>query len=790
MLAMIVPCFVIGITRTVKLDGSGDYTIIQNALDASVSGDTVLVYPGRYFENLVIQTNNITLLSLEAISGNQTYIDSTIIDGNHLDRCLRITQNKQNIIIRGFTLINGFSIGGGGGIALAVNTSSSLSNLKICNNTALLGGGINIGASTVCLSGVDIYDNYALQFGGGVFADAGAGYTNNITFDPDNRCSIYNNRSGAGQDIFIQNATSDLIVYLDTFSVAVFKSYYAIFLTQNEADYQLHIDIQNTHHQEIDQDVYVSPDGSDSNNGLSPQSPLKTIHEGIYRVASDSLSQKTVHLLPGTYSRTTNNQIYPIALKSWVKVQGSGIDSTEVIGEPHPLIPVGYGSADFVFMTCIEPVVSIADMTITTSITNNSCVLHGSKKGSLNLTNIRIHNVTPDYFSAIWAYLSNEYDSKWDNVIIENIVTPDMGLVDINGSFSGKISNSVFRNATSTYTSASVWAYPLVSFRGDKNLTFENCEFSNLTMTDDNSTAIGIGGVQFPQQSNNFSFSNCLFSNNTSPGGIIATSSTNQPIMSFNNCTFAGNLSDTYTLVTNGNVNIVNTIFDNDTPYQIKVNPMNGLGELTTLNIDYSNIKDGIAGIQQAVGNTINYLATNIDSDPLFSGGDDINNPLYYRLSAASPCINAGTPDTLGLFLPPYDLAENWRIWNTRIDMGCFEYGSEPWVGNDDPVVPAIPALSITAYPNPFSVYTNIRVSSLKSGGDRPERVNDASITIYNIKGQRVKSIMLDPEKTGEQLTHWDGRDMDNIRCSSGIYFVNLIVNGRNVSTRKVSLIR
>ncbi|PKN76210.1 MAG: hypothetical protein CVU49_02270 [Candidatus Cloacimonetes bacterium HGW-Cloacimonetes-2] len=137
----------------------------------------------------------------------------------------------------------------------------------------------------------------------------------------------------------------------------------------------------------------------------------------------------------------------------------------------------------------------------------------------------------------------------------------------------------------------------------------------------------------------------------------------------------------------------------------------------------------------------------------------------------------------------PYDLAGNQRVWEGRIDMGCFEFGAPP-VANDDPTAPGTPALSLTAYPNPFSVFTNIKVSTLNSGSDRPESVNNASVTIYNIKGQRVKTIILDPGKTGEQLTFWDGRDAENSRCSSGIYLVNLIVNGRKLSSKKLTLIR
>ena len=196
----------------------------------------------------------------------------------------------------------------------------------------------------------------------------------------------------------------------------------------------------------------------------------------------------------------------------------------------------------------------------------------------------------------------------------------------------------------------------------------------------------------------------------------------------------------------------------------------------------------GYSGIQQAPGNTINYLDTNINTDPGFAGGEDIHNPLYYSLSGGSPCVNAGTPDASALDLPPYDLAGNWRVWNNRIDMGCFEYGSEPWVTNDDPELTPFPVNSLSAYPNPFRSFTNLKVNL-----DAPKiitSINDASISIYNLKGQRVKSISLDPGKSGVQLTYWDGRDKGGTACASGIYFLNLMVNGKQVRSRKVSLIK
>ncbi|HOH47377.1 MAG TPA: FlgD immunoglobulin-like domain containing protein, partial [Candidatus Cloacimonadota bacterium] len=301
----------------------------------------------------------------------------------------------------------------------------------------------------------------------------------------------------------------------------------------------------------------------------------------------------------------------------------------------------------------------------------------------------------------------------------------------------------------------------------------------------------------YPQQQNHFSFRNCLFSNNSSPGGdvggIVSICSSNNPRIDISNCTFAGNQGDAYTLQTNGDVSITNSIFYNDTPYQIKVEPMNGdPNEHTHLTIDHSLVKDGISGILPfpVPGNTINFLPSSISDNPLFTGGFIVHDPLNYRLTALSPCINTGTLDTLGLFLPPYDLAGNQRVWDGRIDMGCLEFGSEPYVGNEDPSTPVIPAASISAYPNPFAAFTNLRVSLPSYGRGGTEPVNAAHISIYNIKGQLVKTIALDPHNSGEQFSYWDGRDTGNLRCSSGIYLMSLVVDGVRVSSKKVTLLR
>ena len=413
------------ITRIVDITGGDQYTSIQTAINASSPGDTVLVYPGRYFENVIISTSNLSLLSLESTTQNMAYVDSTIIDGSNSSQCLMINPNIQNISIRGFSLTKGK----GACTALLEGSITTITNCKLFDNWSGNGGGIHIAGATVHLSGVSIFNNYAYNMGGGIYANSPTGYVNNISFDPSNRCSIYNNRAGAGQDFFIQNATSDVTMYLDTFSVLNPSNYHAMFMNYYGTNYQLIMDIQNAYQTEIDHDLYVSPDGDDSNDGLSPETALKTIHTAIYRIASDSLCQRTVHILPGTYSRSVNQQIFPIALKSWVKVVGSGIGNTEIILEPHPQLSSDWSV--ILFLTSNQANVTVSGMSMTSVNTDNSCAILGRKEYNLHLSDLHMYDFSPNSLAVLqFSYAMN---SNWDGLIVENIETSRWGFVYVDG---------------------------------------------------------------------------------------------------------------------------------------------------------------------------------------------------------------------------------------------------------------------------------------------------------------------------------------------------------------------
>ncbi|MEA3286786.1 MAG: FG-GAP-like repeat-containing protein, partial [Candidatus Marinimicrobia bacterium] len=77
-----VQCTPLVVLWTVRTDGTGDFTLIQDAIDASSDGDTVLVYPGTYVENINFNGHNIVVGSLFLTTQDTSYISSTIIDGN------------------------------------------------------------------------------------------------------------------------------------------------------------------------------------------------------------------------------------------------------------------------------------------------------------------------------------------------------------------------------------------------------------------------------------------------------------------------------------------------------------------------------------------------------------------------------------------------------------------------------------------------------------------------------------------------------------------------------------
>jgi hypothetical protein len=89
----------------------------------------------------------------------------------------------------------------------------------------------------------------------------------------------------------------------------------------------------------------------------------------------------------------------------------------------------------------------------------------------------------------------------------------------------------------------------------------------------------------------------------------------------------------------------------------------------------------------------------------------------------------------------------------------------------------------LAAYPNPFNQAT---VISFAIPGESSHQV---VLEVYNLLGQRVKTLVREPLSPGEHRVSWDGRDDAGRELSSGVYFCHLESSGAR-KTGKLVLLR
>ena len=143
---------------------------IQSGIDAASPGDTVLVQPGTYVENIKFRGKAIVVGSLFLTTADTSYVSRTIIDGNKRGTVV-IFEDKENPDAKlvGFTVTNGSSWSGGG--ILCHTSSPSLINVMVRDNSASVGGGISCQSlASPDLVDVVVRDNSAGTSGGGIYA--------------------------------------------------------------------------------------------------------------------------------------------------------------------------------------------------------------------------------------------------------------------------------------------------------------------------------------------------------------------------------------------------------------------------------------------------------------------------------------------------------------------------------------------------------------------------------------------------------------------------------------------
>jgi len=87
-------------------------------------------------------------------------------------------------------------------------------------------------------------------------------------------------------------------------------------------------------------------------------------------------------------------------------------------------------------------------------------------------------------------------------------------------------------------------------------------------------------------------------------------------------------------------------------------------------------------------------------------------------------------------------------------------------------------------FPNPFNPTTMISFSLTSENSEKVE------LTVYNLKGQKVKQLISDHLSTGKHTISWDGTDFKDQPVSSGVYFYKLAAAGKTIATRKCLLLK
>jgi len=186
-----------------------DFLHIQEAIDNSADGDTVLLQPGIYVENLNFNGNNIVLGSLFLITGDVSFISSTIIDGNQSGPVVSFENGEDSAaVITGFTLRHGYSRNGGG--IYCLHSNPVINNNIINGNSAHSGGGIYCYNSRPTINNNTICDNVAVGY-----AAVGGGIYISLNSFPIIINSIFwgNSATETGDEIFVYGGSPEITYY-------------------------------------------------------------------------------------------------------------------------------------------------------------------------------------------------------------------------------------------------------------------------------------------------------------------------------------------------------------------------------------------------------------------------------------------------------------------------------------------------------------------------------------------------------------------------------------------------
>jgi hypothetical protein len=754
----------------VDINGSGQTNSIQNGINMAATGDTVLVLPGTYFENINYNGKTIVLASQYLFSNNPVDIHQTIIDGNMQDGVIKVISGEgEGTKLVGFTIQNGLNfneLSEAGGISIK-DSYLSIERCNITYNQGINAGGIYCINSNIIIDSCNVSRNRALERSvGGISIREGTEFfitnssinrnysvrttgginiqkNSNGEFDAINRNSIYLNYGTRGSDmqLHIEGSFSNTI-YFDTIT-SNNPDHYNIFLNDG---YSYPVpDVLDIHYNHVALEssngpLYVNPEaGNNQNSGLSASEPLKNIYYALLKLQTDENNPGIIYMANGTYGNFISGESFPLQARDYTTLVGESANG------------VIWDGQDTTVMLYSHPV---------------------SK--TFGMKNVYIQHAGKSTESRIIVELEND-------VQIENLtITESNTLHPLIVSQIGFYDTSYYKNIH-IYNSRGGQAFQEMSanFNDEPGTTYyENISIINHRPILENEwTGAGGGLVVFGRegfQNRKVEIKNILLSENQYLDNMWSGVSAMWLSMgdyTITNATVAHNLSDGSRAVGlgSGNFNIYNSIFFGNETGNIQIH--NG-----DVEIHNSLVYGGTNSIAYDDNSTLLYdNATNLNENPNFSEHQDF----FYYLLEESPCINSGTSNIPGMELPETDIIGNPRVYDGQVDMGAYEYVG-PVGNNDFPYPQQIekPAM-IKLYPNPLIDYTKIQVKSNKKGKTR--------IYITDLNGYLITELCNTSATTLKSTILFEN---NKYQLAAGTYLLTLEVDGEVLESQQMVVVK
>jgi len=128
-----------------------------------------------------------------------------------------------------------------------------------------------------------------------------------------------------------------------------------------------------------------------------------------------------------------------------------------------------------------------------------------------------------------------------------------------------------------------------------------------------------------------------------------------------------------------------------------------------------------------------------------------------------------------------FDLAPiNTPNFMVGTDIGVFL--ATNLTSTDDQQIETVSFVDLSNYPNPFNPSTTINFS-IKND-------SNVELSIYNLKGQKIKTLAHNDFTKGPHSIVWNGDDESGKSVSSGIYYYKLKINGKTEAVKKCLLLK